>query len=317
MKTLKIILLIVLILGVVAITSILIATLFGGLSISFPYSVPAIVISDEQFEADGIETIEIDLASADVVLRKSENESFRVVFSGPNSEKEDPTITAVGESDKIVIQQRSQVMSIFGMGHRVVTVYIPESFSGTIDHQCASGDMEVTEDFSFDEFSYRVASGDMRCKNLVADKLTIDTSSGDLLCGAVEAVEFNLKTASGDMSIEKLIGNGSVKMISGDIRIDEYSAGGLISSSSGDISISLREMTSDLTIKAISGDIDMTVGQDFSAQLDISVTSGDISVGTPLDDAHVGKRTTTGMVGENPEYLLKIETTSGDVRFDG
>jgi lia operon protein LiaG len=315
MKTLKIILLIVLILGVIAIIGVLVAAISGGFSLPFSNSAATAVLTDERFEADGIETIDIELSSSDVTFCRSEDEDFRVVYSGPKAEEEDPLITIAIQSDKIVVKQRNRIMPTFWGGHREVTIYVPENYSGAVDYNSASGDLKLIEDFRFSGFVYHVASGDFRCMSLIADKVSLDAASGDYFCESIEANEFTLKATSGDMNVKKLSGTGTVKVVSGDIRIDDYSGGGSINSSSGDIKIFLREISADLSMHAISGDVIVTVTQDLSFQLDISVTSGDISTDVSLNNAHVSKRSTTGSIGDNPQNLLEIKVTSGDVRL--
>ncbi len=315
MKALKIILLIVLVIGVIAIIGGLIAVISGNLSYRLFYSANSVVISDERFDADEVDTISIHVASTDVMFNRSEDEDFRVVYNGPSNEASDPLITVSHEDDAIMVNQHNQFMPAFFGVHRVVTVYIPQSFSGSVDFKCASGDLELTDDFIFDEFRYRVSSGDMKCKSLSAGKATFETASGDFICGVVDADEYTIQTASGDIEIKKLVGDGTIKVASGDINIDEYIGAGYISSSSGRVKVFLREATGDISIRVVSGSVNVIVPEEMALLLDFSVTSGDIDTDIALNNAHVSRNKTTGTIGEAPEYNLEVRTTSGDIRI--
>jgi len=315
MKTLRTILLIILIVGVLTILGILIFFLSGNGSFRFARFGPSITISDQTFESKEFSEINIDLASADVVFRKSEDGDFRVIYVGPESEKDDPQVMVSEDSGQLRIEQKRKIFVFSVVSKREVTVYIPDSFSGRVDYKCASGDMEMTDDFRFEEFMLKVSSGDLRCLNLSADRLSLETSSGDYSCRTIEADELTVKATSGDITIEKVIGTGTIKTVSGDIKIGEYTGGGSISTTSGSIRVYATEVSSDLSVEAISGEIDVSVAEGTSLRLEFYVISGEIDTDVSLDNAKISKSSTKGTIGENPEYRLTIKTTSGDIRF--
>ncbi len=315
MNILKTVLLIVLIIGVIAVVGLMIAVLSGNLKFGFFQVANAVVLSDERFEANGIDTISVNVASTDVQFIPSEDEEWRVVYKGPDTEKKDPLIRASVESGSIVIKQRNQFMPAFFGVSRIVTVYVPESFSGAVSYSCASGDLELTADFTFSDFHYKVSSGDMTCKSLTASKLSLETSSGSLTCGTLSSPQYSIRTTSGDIDIEQLIGDGSVVVTSGEVEIDGYTGAGNFETSSGDINLGLLEATGDISIHVTSGSVDVSVPEQIGLRLDLSVTSGDINTDVKLDDAHVSRNETTGTIGDNPENLLKVKTTSGDIRI--
>ncbi|MBN1891983.1 MAG: DUF4097 family beta strand repeat protein [Clostridiales bacterium] len=319
MKTLKIIILIILSIGVVGIIGGLIAVLSGNLQLpSVSVFSETIELSDETFDPEGIEEIDIKVASSDVVFCRSEDGQFRVLYKGPSKEESDPLITAEKDSDKLVIRQRTRWMPLFiniGGAGRVVTVFIPESFTGSVTYKCASGDLDLTEDFVFDEFDASVASGDMRFGRFYANSASVETTSGDLFFGHFEVPEYSIKSSSGDITIDKIDGTGTVKAISGNIEIDDYCGKGIISTTSGDVTVAVQEATGDISIQVISGEVDVAVATGSSFSVDFSLVSGDIFTDVPLNNAHVTKRATTGTVGDRPEYRLEVKTTSGDIRF--
>lgn len=274
------------------------------------------LISDESIDSDGISLIDMDLSSADVELFLSDDSQFHIVYYGPTEEKSDPDITAHTDTDSLIIKQRNRVVPFRLNTNRLVKVYVPSDFNGSFELRCASGDLRIKDDLQFELFLYKVASGDLYAENLHTEETEINTTSGDISVAKLETDEYVLKTSSGDIRIENIRGSGSISVISGDVRIDEYSGSGSISASSGRISVQTTEITGDLDIKVVSGDVEVCFAEDQALILDASVTSGDIDTRLSLDNAKMAKRSLSGTIGDSPMHKLTIRTTSGDIRID-
>lgn len=315
MKTLQTVLLIVLIVGVIAVTGTLIAVLSGKLKYEMFQVANSVVLSDQRFETNGIDAISVRVSSTDIEFRPSEDDEWRVVYKGPDSETKDPLIKASVESGSITIKQRNQFMPMFFGVSRFVIVYVPNSFSGSVSFHCSSGDLDLTDDFNFSDFEYKVSSGDMTCKTLSASKLSIITTSGDIVCDTVSSPQYFIRTTSGDIDIGALTGDGSVEVTSGRIQIDGYTGSGSLTTSSGDINLGLLEVRGDISIRVTSGNVDVSVPEQIGLRLDLSVTSGDIDTDIVLNDTQVSNNETKGTIGDDPENLLQVKTTSGDIRI--
>ncbi|NGZ75532.1 DUF4097 family beta strand repeat-containing protein [Saccharibacillus alkalitolerans] len=145
--------------------------------------------------------------------------------------------------------------------------------------------------------SFASSSGTGDFGELTAEKLSIQLSSGDLNARRLSAKHTDLTMTSGSIDVKELDGASRIELSSGNLQIGA--------------------MNGDSVIRATSGTIDLT--QKNSANLDVEVSSGDISIKPAADFAGVyDVRATSGSIdapdspGRNGD-TIKVRATSGDI----
>ena len=214
-------------------------------------------------------------------------------------------VEANGDEIVVELEGRSWSVSIggFGLGSAKVGVRITCPHGSSLDCDTASADVRV-----------RGTLGDAR----------IRTASGDL---AVERVEgtFTSKSASGDLRLEHVGGRAEVHTVSGDVEVGFAGNALEANSVSGDVivgdvrgpitagSISGDHVIraagpGDIALKAVSGDVVVSVRPGLRLRLDVNSVSGSITSELDTSDAPSGG-------GDRPTAELRVRTVSGDVRI--
>jgi len=164
-----------------------------------------------------------------------------------------------------------------------------------------------------------------------AVKVGGDNNSLDLIAPSSGNVSFKVKlpkelgtvtfnTASGAIKLTNVAGRISIATASGDLTLNNVSGLERIATASGDITGTLSSAAKDhpMTIDTASGDIRLTLQDQFNANLDARTISGDIE--TPgFDGVTVAKTPpvgtkATGIIGSGGQTLT-IKTASGDIHL--
>jgi DUF4097 and DUF4098 domain-containing protein YvlB len=177
----------------------------------------------------------------------------------------------------------------------------------------ASGDAQVASILGSVEIVS--ASGDVEVAGVGKD-LKIDVSSGDLVASGVAGKAY-LSSASGDIEAHHIEGDATVRSASGDVMLSEVGGDLAAASASGDVTV---EGVGAVTYSGTSGSATFTgVRKGVTA----TVSTGDIEVhAAPTVRANYEIRTSSGgieLVFDAPVpggFLLKAETTSGDISVD-
>jgi len=184
------------------------------------------------------------------------------------------------------------------------------------------------------ELKLRSSSGNQSVEN-IAGPITAKVSSGNIdLTNILENIEAEL--SSGNLTIDEADGNLSITLSSGDIKLNDIAGSITSKQSSGNTTIkdivgSLNITTSsgnikldsdiannaDWSFKATSGDVDLDIPNDADFNIDINVTSGNIHYGSFNFTGEDTGRNVIGTIGDgNSSNTVKINTTSGDIRFN-
>lgn len=163
------------------------------------------------------------------------------------------------------------------------------------------------------DLTMSATSGDMEVLE-IDGRLQMDGTSGNQTAGIVRG-NLHMESTSGDVKAGTVTGDVEMDTVSGWQQVGGMTGKGSFGSTSGDITVSLDEMTGDITCDSTSGDVDITVPRDSSFSLSIESTSG--SVKTSFDDQlSFNKRRTSaeGNIGTSLQYRVKVETTSGSIK---
>ncbi len=159
----------------------------------------------------------------------------------------------------------------------------------------------------------KTANGDIRIRNVKADRMVVATASGETDINEVYATDLRVKCSSGDIRIENI---NSIQLkastMSGDVHAEQIEAKFLsLKSSSGDVKA--RNILADIIDNSsLSGDLKMQ--QIKTGECKLRSTSGDIDVDDiTMNNADIssisGKIKLPGAIGDG----LRVNSTSGNV----
>jgi hypothetical protein len=149
--------------------------------------------------------------------------------------------------------------------------------------------------YNFDRIS--TASGDIEASSIMGD-ITIKTASGDLHLKDINGT-INASSASGDVHVGNAIGAVSARTASGDVEVE----------------IMRLEGAGKMVFSSASGDVNVRMPGNLSAEIDMSTHSGSLETDFPIEvrDMKSGSgRFARGRVGDGA-IMLTIKTASGDV----
>lgn len=157
------------------------------------------------------------------------------------------------------------------------------------------------------------------------DTLVINLRSASRLAAAVGRVPFvtlrvtvpagtpvEVGLVSGDIEIEGVQGDLNLRTVSGHVRVAKVKGALFVNSASGDVEV--RNHAGALSVETTSGAVRIN---DVNGDVRLSTVSGDVSV--EYVSGAVQARTISGAITTHSATgaSLALESTSGDVRFDG
>jgi DUF4097 and DUF4098 domain-containing protein YvlB len=241
---------------------------------------PATSGEKKSWDLDGVEEIDLDGVSGDVIIVRAEGRKGRVELESD---------VRPSDAFEAVVERRGDELDIeeewYGSSSGPVrwTIYLPERGKApSIKISNASGDLQCT-DVSV-EIKYNTASGDVELSSVtLGEGSKFNTASGDYRVRDMtigEDTKFN--TASGDVELEDLVikEEASFSTASGDIIIANCKAGDDVSfsSASGDVKVRSIELTGEADFSSASGDVELEFDRLPKHDLTASSASGDVTL---------------------------------------
>lgn len=163
-------------------------------------------------------------------------------------------------------------------------------------------------------------SGDLRLDDLNG-AVHVDTGSGNIVGNSL-AGSFEARAGSGDIKLD-LTGSSTVRAHtgSGNIQLRGVNGGLFAETGSGDI-VTEGRVAGDWSVHTGSGDVTVRLPANSSYEVDLSTSSGSLTVNDPVNTTVQGKVNEGGnrhhMTGKvrNGGPTLRVSTGSGDVRID-
>lgn len=318
MKAIQITVLAVLGVIIILLSGVLIAGLLGYIDTDFSkYFSDTELIFDKTFDGSEMKDIDIDMKSADVKIYKSDDQSIRVVYYGPESEKEKPTVSADYTEGVLNIEQKTRVQFFRWFNTDRVEIYLPEKYLGPIELGLSSGNLDFVEAFEFSQMRINLTSGNIKATTLSTENLEYVMSSGNLNCEGITSDTFSIKLTSGSFKSDELVGTGAIKASSGNISIKHFSGSGEIKLTSGDFYLGLDALNGDLDIGLTSGNLHLDLlGETDGIYCDFRVTSGNIKTNFgDVDEGNVGSNL-THTFSDSEDYKLSISAVSGSIKVE-
>ncbi len=146
----------------------------------------------------------------------------------------------------------------------------------------------------------------------VASQAELRTTSGEITAGSTKGA--NIFSVSGDIKVKTVLEKSTISSVSGDVAIgDTQNIKELsVETTSGTIEIVNLSTAGLVTLKSISGDVNVTLTKDAGMIVNVSTLSGDANiVGKEISPSSGFKRSLS--VGSGGAGTLEIGTTSGDI----
>ncbi len=191
-------------------------------------------------------------------------------------------VTATAAVDRVVvlIDGRSEDWSVSQVGRSIsvrpnrkwrstsTRLHVEVPLGSRVTAKTASADIRL--DGRFGEVEAKTASGDLSIDAI--DSFELSTASGDL--DAVQiAGDARISTMSGDARIGSIGGRAQITTAAGDIRVDRLGGDLTVSTTAGDVHVERFDGT-DVTFKAVSGDLDIGIPAGTRVRPDISTITG-------------------------------------------
>jgi hypothetical protein len=257
------------------------ACILVGLLLS-AFAVTAAGGEKESWDLDGVEEIDIDGVSGDVVILRADRGKGRIELESDVRPSDAFEAVVERRGDELDIEEEWHGSS---SGPVRWTIYLPKSgktpririSNASGDLQCedvaveikyntASGDVELTKVTLEEDSKFNTASGDYKVRDMtIGEDTKFNTASGDVDLEALvieEGAGFN--TASGDIVITncKIGDDASFNSASGNVEADNVELKGEadFSSASGDVELVFDRLPEhDFTASSASGDVTLKV----------------------------------------------------------
>jgi len=229
------------------------------------------------FDIEQLKEIYIHSVSSNVSVFSTDEEDVKIHFYGRStaeSEKGLPNLITNLEGSKLKIEIKYPKV-LFNNDNVVLDVYIPQDYTGNINIDTVSADVDMSG-LDLNDFKCKTVSGDLRIESLGSDNLTLHTTSGD-----VDIVDF-----------------------SGNLEADSVS---------GDIDVEYRVFDNNVDIKTISGKVKIDLPQYAESHLKTNTVSGEVVAKFPITIISFNKMNQLeGTVGTGDNRIV-VDTVSGDI----
>ena len=224
-----------------------------------------------------LKEIYIHSVSSDVSVFSTDEEEIKIHFYGRTalkSEKASPKLITNLEGSKLKIEIEYPKV-IFYNADVVLDVYIPQDYTGNINIDAVSADVDISN-LDINNFQCKTVSGDLKIKSLGSDNLTLNTTSG----------EVNIMDFTGNLKADSV---------------------------SGDINVRYRVFDNNIDVKTISGKVEIDLPQYAEFYLKTNTVSGEVVAKFPITIISFNKmKQLEGTVGTGDNRII-IDTVSGDI----
>ena len=261
--------------------------------------------------------ISIETNTADVELEASEDGTCFAICHERTNEKHAVKV----ENDTLIIESvdtRKWYEYIgFNFGKTQITLYLPCEEYGGLSVKADTGDIEIPNDFSFEDAEIVTSTGDVSFNASVFGALKIKTSTGDIFTDALSAGSLDLAVTTGKITASGITcGDLSLKVSTGTATLSDVNCKSLTSiGNTGDITMKNLLTAENLSVKRSTGDVRLD-GVDADG-IFIETDTGDV-VGSLLSEKVFIANTDTGKM-EIPYSATggrcEINTNTGDIKI--
>ncbi len=194
-----------------------------------------------------------------------------------------------------------------------LTVYLPDSFSGSLGLESVSADADVSMPLALEAFSFDSVSGSMHIADVTARRVSLATTSGSVDIEVTGCDTFSFTSVSGDLEAVTDAADVDANTTSGRVELHGLTGSLKATSISGGIAAEFEKL-GDVNIDTTSGGVSLTVPSDSGFSVSFDTASGDFNCGFPITITESGKMRTRGTVGEGGSSI-HVQTVSGNLRI--
>lgn len=257
---------------------------------------------DTTFTFDKSGTVTLIATSGDIFVTGGSDGRIRVRATSDNG-----SLSLDASSSSVMLQNRS--------GDSRFEITVP--FGVSVIARSQSGDMRIRD--TRGRVETHANSGDVEVEN-VNGRLDVNTLSGSITARDI-AGDVDIVTTSGDVKIFNLSGNADVGTVSGEVELRSVTGRTIrAKTTSGDVRFDgVIDASGRYELVTHSGDVEMHVQRDASAQLTVSTWNGGVTSDFPITlrpgqhniGSFTGKRYTFEIGGGGAR--ITAETFSGDI----
>ncbi len=288
------------------------------------------VVLDERFDIRGVDDLSIDIQYLNVDIISTPDEQVRVVLESNLARENCAEVAVERDGNKFKVEQLHRVRFGIFLGVRErLTVYLPAAYADALSLRLRSGNLNMLDARRLSDIAVHVTSGNLEIGDLSCPNYAVQTTSGNVTLGnwngegklqlasgtlriqALTGEKHAIRAASGAIRIGALRGNVNLDITSGTVKIESFAGQGSLSSSSGGVNVDIERLTGDLRLHCTSGTIKATLPESASFFFEGKSLSGGIK--TDFATNKDGRRH-TATVGNEAQYKLNCDTTSGSIR---
>lgn len=269
-------------------------------------------------EATAVNNINIDLTTADLEFKVTEENKAKIILEEKAKEyhkitvfNNDLTIQAIDER-----KWHEKFIFLYNLKRMKVTVFLPEATYGNLVIDMATGNATLPAGLTFNNIALDVSTGDVEISSNANEMVEVEGSTGDIIINNVTAKRVDVDSSTGSVTLNKVAATDNIEIdcSTGKITLTDVTCKNLTTEvSTGNIKFIRTVVVEKITADASTGSI--IFDRSDAATLDIEASTGSIS-GTLLTSkifqatADTGKvnvpNTTTGGV-------CKLKTGIGSI----
>lgn len=279
---------------------------------------PTKYVTNEHRPTEQFTSISIDCAECSVRLIPSMDGENSVICR--ESERITHSVEVVGGTLTIRRHDERRWYEHFGLSHdkMAIELYLTEAEFASIDVTTKSGDVEISDQFTFDEAAVQTSSGDISFSANVNQTVRAQASSGDVYVGWGAPLQIDVQTSSGDITLDGITSEAKVSLhaSSGDVKAYSVSCSELsVDTSSGSVELFANTVYGDLTVDTSSGSVKLDYTD--ADYIKVHTSSGSVSGIMPAGkDYRVSS--SSGSISVPPsgnDGVCEVKTSSGSITF--
>ena len=257
---------------------------------------PTKYVTNTYTVTDAFWSIDIELAECGVRFEPALDGQTSVICS----ETEHITHSVEVVNDTLTIRRHDdrRWYEHFGLSSdkMYIVVYLASSDFESLRLSAKSGDLEISDQFSFNDAELHTSSGDISFSADVAYDLSVEASSGDVYIGFCAPQSIRVESSSGDITLDSVNSEANVQL----------------SASSGDVTLNTI-YCSNLSVDTSSGAVDC-FGTVVYGDLLIETGSGSVKLDYSDGDymrIHTGSGSVSGILEASKDF--RVSSSSGKI----
>jgi DUF4097 and DUF4098 domain-containing protein YvlB len=277
------------------------------------------LVNTQEIDLDNIIDVKVLYSSEKVsVFMGTSNKLIIKEYMNENNSKYYARITK--SANNITIENgRWPFRLFFNVFIRRLEIYLPVSYSNTLNIKTSSGRIESSDELSCSKINIESSSGSISINTITADTIKIKTTSGRVLGERIQG-NVNINTNSGSIVFGRIVGNVSAETSNGKIEFNVVTGSVNAKTTSGSIQCTINEPGGNISLTTSSGGVRVSLPRNFNFNFYSHTSSGRLT--TPFSDnlfSPVNNRNSTqGVIGNTSENIptINIRTRSGSINID-